>query len=209
MAEQLEKVGLGGDARVRFFDAVRPADRGRFGSIGANGCFLSHLEVLRECAGSSVLILEDDCDFAPSVSEYRLPADFDIFYGGFLQASDPANLETSDIIGSHCMGFTTASTGTVIRYLERLLAGQVEADARATEAATFDPEVLPPIDGAYVWFRRAHPHLKTVFAHPQIALQRPSRSDIGELHFYDRLPGLRGVAEWARRAKRSITGINP
>ena len=92
----------------------------------------------------------------------------------------------------------------VVDYLDDLLAHRIEHDPRAVKDANYDPDVLPPVDGAYVWFRRAHPELKTVFPDPQIAVLRPSRTDIGHLRFFDRLPGLREAAEWARRVKRKL-----
>ena len=204
MTEQLKKVGLSDDPRVQFFDAVRPTDRGRFGSVGANGCFSSHLQILERSAGSSVLILEDDCDFTDAVRDASLPENFDIFYGGYLEASDPSNLDDSNIIGSHFMGFNAASAQEAADYLNGLLADRVGHDPRAVKDPTYDPQILPPIDGAYVWFRRAHPELRTVFAEPQVAVQRPSRTDIGDQKFYDRIPVLQGAADWARRLKRRL-----
>jgi len=204
MTEQLKKVGLANDPRVQFFDAVRPTDRGRFGSVGANGCFSSHLQILQKSAGSSVLILEDDCDFTDAVRTASLPDDFDIFYGGYLEASDPSNLNDSNIIGSHFMGFNAASAQKAADYLNGLLADKIEHDPRAVKDPTYDPQILPPIDGAYVWFRRAHHELNTIFAEPQVAMQRPSRTDIGDQKFYDRIPVLRGAADWARRLKRKL-----
>jgi glycosyl transferase family 25 len=204
MKEQLQKVGLDGDPRVRFFDALKLPDAGRFGSIGANGCFNSHLSALRENRDRSILLLEDDCDFTNDIFEAWLPEDFDILWGGYLEASDPDDLDASDLIGAHCIGFNAGRAAMVVDYLDDLLADRIEHDPRAVKDANYDPDVLPPVDGAYVWFRRAHPELKTVFPDPQIAVQRPSRTDIGHLRFFDRLPGLREAAEWARRVKRKL-----
>ena len=86
--------------------------------------------------------------------------------------------------------------------LDGLLDGSVPPDPVAAADPGFTPGQLAPIDGSYVWFRRAHPELKTVFADPQVAFQRPSRTDIGDQRFYDRLPGLRSAANLARRLRR-------
>jgi len=40
-----------------------------------------------------------------------------------------------------------------------------------------------------------------VFADPQIAFQRPSRTDVGQMRAFDRIPGLREVAGFARKFK--------
>lgn len=199
MAEQLRRVGLEGNPKVSFYAAARPAEAGLFSSLGAYGCFLSHLGILKDAAGGSVLILEDDCDFTPSASKTVLPDDVDIFYGGVLSASNPESLHDSDIIGSHCMGFSARAAALAADYLATFLAPQFRPDQKAAQNPSYNPAIRPPVDGAYVWFRRAHPELKTMFAQPPIACQRPSRTDIGELRFYDRLPLLRAASSIARR----------
>lgn len=202
MHAQLRKAGLDGDPRVAFFAAARPADRGPFSSIGAHGCFLSHLQILEAARGRSVLILEDDCDFSADARHYRLPANTDIFYGGFLQATQPDDLLRSDIVGSHCMGFSARASALAADYLRSFFAPGFRPDAKAALDPGYDPDIRPPVDGAYVWFRRAHPELNSVFAQPPIAFQRPSRTDIGELKFYDRLPGVRAFTGAMRRVVR-------
>ena len=202
MREQLRKVGLKGDPRVEFFDAVRPADPGRFANIGANGCYSSHLEILKANRGKPILILEDDCDFSPDAAAYPMPGDFDVFYGGYLWASEPDDLLTSRVIvGSHCMGLSARASALAADYLDGLVKGELPPDPIAAADPGFTPGKLAPIDGSYVWFRRAHPELKTVFAEPQIAFQRPSRTDIGDQKLYDRLPVIRSIAELGRRLK--------
>jgi glycosyl transferase, family 25 len=186
---ELAALGLAGDPRVAFFPAIRPADAGPFGSIGARGVYESQLAILRQAAtrGCSVLILEDDCAFAPTVRDFDFGQGWDIFYGGYY-ATDPQNLAESDIIGAHMMGFSAKGAREVCAYLDML---------------RFD-QGHPPIDGAYVWFRRAHPEVPTRFAVPPLANQRPSRSDIADLPFYDRVPVLRDAAAFARKVARKL-----
>ena len=68
MCEQLRRVGLGWDSpKVTHFPAFRPADDGGFRSIGAHGCFRSHLGVIEQAIADgldSILILEDDCNLS-------------------------------------------------------------------------------------------------------------------------------------------------
>ena len=191
MERELARAGLAGDPRVAFFDAIRPADQGRFSSIGAHGVYMSHRAILREAASrsSSVLILEDDCDFAEGIEEKVVGADWDILYGGYT-AADPTDLARSDIIGAHMMGFSATGAKRVLDFLDA-----IETD-----------EIHPPIDGAYVWFRRANPAVAVLFAEPPLGFQRPSRSDIEPGALYNRLPLIRGVVEIARRARRAFTG---
>ena len=189
MERELAGVGLASDPRVSFFPAVRPADAGDFTSIGAHGVYRSQHAILREAAeaNQSVLILEDDCDFTPAARGYDFGEGWDIFYGGYY-AKDPANLAASDIIGAHMMGFSAAGARLVCAYLDSL---RYEG-------------VHPPIDAAYIWFRRTHPEVATRFAIPPLGIQRSSRSDIVDPRFYDRLPLLAPAASFARRLLRQM-----
>lgn len=187
MVRELARVGLAGDPRVAFFDAIRPADAGAFTSIGARGVYESQKQLLCEAAAAnrSLLILEDDCLFLPGAAERNIAGGWDIFYGGYT-ASDPDNLAISDIEGAHMMGFSRRGARLVSQYLERLRCEGVH----------------PPIDAAYVWFRREFPDVPTVFAEPPLAGQRPSRSDIAALSWYDRLPFVRNLASLVRAMRR-------
>lgn len=188
MLGELRRVGLKGDPRVSFFDACAFADAGTFSSKGARGVFHSHLAILEDAAahGRSVLIFEDDLDFTPEVFTYDLPALPPIFYGAYY-ASDPDDLPNSDIVGAHFMGFDARTAGRIAAYLRTVLASGHH----------------PPIDGGYIWFRKAHPEVETVFAPVPLGQQRPSRTDIAAVRFYDRLPALRGAASFARKLKRA------
>src|SRR4051794_24805493 len=62
MAQQLQRLG-GMPPNTSFFEAHRPASTGEFPSVGARGCFESHLAVLRAArsgAAETLLLLEDD-----------------------------------------------------------------------------------------------------------------------------------------------------
>jgi glycosyl transferase family 25 len=187
MEGELRKVGLLGDPRVSFFDACTFDDPGGFSSRGARGVYASHLAILREAAanGQSVLILEDDADFEPGAADHVLPEDWQIFYGGYF-AAEPDRLEKSDVQEAHMMGFSADIVPPLVEYLSNLR----------------HEGIHPPIDGAYVWFRRAFPEVRTHFAVPQLAFQRPSRTDIADLPIYDRLPLFREGVGLLRKLKR-------
>jgi hypothetical protein len=189
MLQQLAGVGLAGDPRVAFFAAHAFADQGRFYSLGARGCFSSQMTLVEEAAaaGESLLILEDDCDFGAAIDACRVPAGCDVFYGGYLATSQPHDPAASDIVGAHCMGFSARCLVRLAPWLRAAWAGD-------------DPA---PIDGEYVRFRRANPDLVSVFAAPQVAFQRPSRTDIGQVRAFDRIPLLREAAGLARRFRRA------
>lgn len=188
MRDELSRAGLGSDSRVAFFDAIRPSDKGAFTSVGAHGVFLSHCAVLEEAVSlnASVLILEDDCDLSPDAPQYVPSTEWDIFYGGYIPA-DPGALQQSDIVGAHMMGFSKAGAAQVLSYLRAIRTSDIH----------------PPIDGAYVWFRRDNPQVRTLFAEPPLGNQRPSRSDIEPGHFYNRLPVLKNMVQLVRQVRRS------
>jgi glycosyl transferase, family 25 len=189
MTAELRRVGLEGDPRVAFFEACTFPDAGRFSSKGARGVYHSHLAILQEAArsGQSVLILEDDTDFREGTQDYDLPEPWSIFYGGYY-ATTSDNLHESDIVGGHMMGFHADIVGHVAEYLANIR----------------NDDIHPPIDGAYVWYRRAHPEVPTHFARPPLGNQRPSRTDIADLRFFDRLPILRQAASLTRKVRRQF-----
>lgn len=154
MLGELRRVGLAEDARVAFFQAIRPLDQGKFRSIGGHGVYLSHLTLLQEAAkaGESLLILEDDCDFTKAIFAPRDRSD--VLWGGY-------TIYPEHIEGAHCMGFSAAAVPRIATYLEDLLA-----------------EKPIEVDGAYIWFCRDHPDIITDACNPPIAVQRPSSSDI-------------------------------
>ncbi|GAA0482281.1 hypothetical protein GCM10009096_25780 [Parasphingorhabdus litoris] len=189
MEGELARLGLLDDPRVAFFNAFQFEDAGTFSSPGARGVFQSHLAILEEAAtnGHRVLILEDDCDFIPGAKDYVPPQAWSIFYGGY-EASNPDNLLESDIIGAHMMGFAPETAMHLADYLKNL---EYEG-------------MHPPIDGAYIWYRRAHPDIATLFAEPALGNQRPSRTDIAELRFFDKIPIVRDFVGVARKLKRAL-----
>ena len=215
MVGELQRIGTGfEDRRVTLFAAVAPDDAGGFRSIGARGCFLSHLGVLRAAQAAGyrrILVLEDDCDFVARI-DALLPAALDaydagrfgIFYGGYHRAVPPieapvTRADPQDVIGlTHMMGFDRATVARVIPYLELMLG----RPAGSPDGGPMD------VDGAYGWFRAAHPEIVTGLAVPQLGVQRPSPTDISPPGLLDRLPlprparaMLRGVRRaWRRRS---------
>jgi hypothetical protein len=97
-------------------------------------------------AGESILILQDDCDFLfAEIEGYRLPPSWDIFYGGYT-ADDPQDLEASDIVGAHFMGFSPAAATLACEYLLQLYHfPDFPADPRAARGEGFR-SCHPPAD---------------------------------------------------------------
>lgn len=210
MTAQLALIGLAEDPLVQFFPAVRPEDRGDFGSIGERGCFLSHLGVLKDAVArghGSILILEDDVDWTPAALARgaRLEAlrqtDWAYLHGG--QGHDRAAPDgvislvplppERELLLAHFVGFRGPVIAQMVDYLEAIL-----------RRPAGSPEGGPMhVDGAYSWFRRAHPELAAHVCVPSLAQQRSSRSDIS-------VPtGWRATkaADWARRLVRPVRAL--
>ncbi|TCD02031.1 hypothetical protein EYB45_10115 [Erythrobacteraceae bacterium CFH 75059] len=206
MEREFARLGMSGDARIGFYTATKETRPGLFHRPGAHGCFRSHLAVLSEAwaARSSVLVLEDDCRFRPEARWLAPSPETDILYGGYAQASDADDLLSADIQGSHCMGFSVAALEKLVPFLNSLLQRSTKFDSRIVRS-DFDPAIRPPIDGAYVWFRRYHPELVTEFL--PLADYRDSASDVADLKWFDRTPGVRVLANSARRLRERLTSV--
>lgn len=218
MAEQLASIGLTLDEPgVMLFEAFRPSAPAGFRTIGARGCFLSHLAVLRQASEDgveSVLILEDDLNFAPDLRDtlgdrmrVLAQAPFDIFYGGY-QIDRPVPPAVGGlarfapdmpVVTAHCIGLRGDAIGAAAAYLAAML----DRPAGSPDGGPMD------VDGAYTWFRREHPSVATYAAVPELGYQRSSRTDIHDLGWHDTLPVVRDVMSGLRRARNVFRNTNP
>ncbi len=202
MQVELALIGLEpGDALVTFFPAVKPDSPGDFPSIGARGCFMSHLGVLRDAQARGcevLLILEDDAALAPAHREALAEAvaelaemEWSIAHLG--HRVDPAAFPDataargthwralpsgSGVQTTHAMLIHQRALKALIAYLERMLtrpAGHAEGGPMH-------------VDGAYSWFRRDHPEALALVTPAQYVVQRASKSDIAPPNWRDSLP---------------------
>jgi len=197
------------DPRITWFPAVDPRTAGGYRNPGARGCFLSHIAVLnlaRNAGCRRILVLEDDCDFAPDFVErqgqfadWLTSSPWGIAYLGHVEPLSgqprlvPWPAETR-VAMTHCY----AAAGDVLLRLPRYL-----------EAITLRPPGSPDggpmsIDAGFSWFRRQNPDVVTVLAVPSLAQQRSSRSDLSP-RWFDRVPGLSVAAQTARGIRWSIS----
>lgn len=220
MEKQLALIGLSlNHPKVQLFAAIRPNDVGEFESIGARGCFMSHLEVLRDARLKKLdrlLILEDDLNFSNDflqrindVLNQLEQSNWSIFYGGYnIQLTPENKSKTSDIALhatngvielpastgislTHFVAFQSKAIGEMVSYLELLLSRKGG-----------DPRGGPMhVDGAYSWFRNKNPTYKTVISIPELGYQRSSRTDIHTLRWYDQMPLIRSCIEYLRKLK--------
>ena len=213
---QLRTIGLSlGHPQVRLCPATRPEAAGDFPSIGAHGCFLSHLSVLRQARDEGrtrIMICEDDLNFSRSLSRRAalLAAElseqpWDIFYGFTNGGVRGTQLRPGGQLVrlapdqsfecAHIIAFSARAIASLVPYLEAMLA-----------RPGGDPAGGPMhVDGAYAWFRRANPQLTVIAAHPDIGYQRASLTNISHQGAKDRTPGVRSVAALARKVKNLVT----
>ena len=210
---ELNRIGLSlKDGSAEILSASRFKDAGSFASIGARGCFDSHVRALKaayERNSNGVLILEDDCDFIDDI-RHKLPGvlhnlsvtQWSIFYGGHHSGAAPLNdlrgismiAANESLSATHFIAVSGRALPALIPYLEAMA-------AREPGSPLGGPM---HIDGAYSWFRKDNPEFETWVAEPQLGFQRPSRTDIHQLRFYDRLVGLREAIDAIRRVKRKL-----
>jgi hypothetical protein len=197
------------NSRVEIFPGIRPTEAAGFPGIGARGCFLSHLGVLKEAKRRNiapVLILEDDLmlsrklleaqDSLVSVLEHQ---DWGFVYLGHVVDVGPVDgvsLRPYDegVMTAHFYGVSASVRDALIEYLELVLTRQPG-----------DPLGGPMhVDGAFSMFRAQHPEIKTLLAYPSLGGQRSLRSDISEGNWYNKLPFLQPLVARARAAKTLI-----
>ncbi len=208
MLAQLKSIGLSFDSpRLRLFEASKPLESAGFPTLGARGCFMSHLTVLRRALkdnACSVLILEDDLNFCEgfrskfdALSQTLRTLDWGMFYGVYRLVDpivDSGTVVTridpqQPIVTTAFVAVNGQHIAALVDYLDAML-----------QRAPGDPEGGPMhVDGAYCWFRQSHPEVSTWLATPPLGFQRSSRTDVHALRWFDRISVSAWLASLARR----------
>ncbi len=207
MALELKHIGISLPAdRVIFFPAVKPLDQGNFPSVGARGCFLSHLAVLIDARNQglkNVLIMEDDLSFTSTLVQYQTEiiaklanTEWDIVYLGHeepIQSGFTIDLQPAfgPVMKSHFLAVNGRTLDRLVTFLETVL-------SRPGGHPLGGPM---HVDGAYSTFRQQNPDIITLLAAPIWGFQRPSPSDIAERHVLDKVPGIRQLLDVGRKAR--------
>lgn len=211
MDEQLARLGLSlEDPHITLFEAVRPGDKGEWPSIGARGCFMSHLGVLQMAAGQGlerILVLEDDINWTGAFVEggdalldELLGNSWNYVHGGLdgyltggaVRSGGLADLEPeTEVMLAHFVGWRGEAIARATRYLEAMVARPAGDPAGGAMH----------VDGAYCWFRRENPDIRSFICHTAVAYQRPSQTDIYPLGWRDRTPGVAYLMRQARHLK--------
>ena len=208
---QLKKVGLAlNHTKVTLFNAIKPDEAGEFPSIGAKGCFLSHLGVLKDAQlkqFEQILIFEDDLDLSKNFIEYSvkvLPSliknDWDIFYGDYrlfepiVSDNNPTKSISAEfrLDTTNFLGIKNRVISPLVDYFEQML-------ARPSGHPLGGPM---HVDGAYNWFRKDFPAYATIIATPKLGFQRSSDSDIADLSWKNRLPFIKIIKKFIKKIKK-------
>lgn len=207
-SRELAKVGMPFTLeKVELFKAIRADSAGSFPSLGARGCFLSHLMILKQAKKqklNNILILEDDIAFAENfktseeiLTEQLSQTDWDLVQFGYMpeQIVNPGKdifgtfrEFSGSIIGAHFVGINGNTIPRLIYFLEQLM-----------QRPLGHPEGGPmPIDGAFNVFRQQNPDVVRLISVPTFGYQRSSRSDVTP-SWVDKIFILRLIAEPARK----------
>lgn len=206
------------------FEAVRPDGPGGFSTIGARGCFMSHLGALEaalKVRAKRVLILEDDVAFLPvmvreqsKILKILEGTDWAIAYLGHgkpafgragtgycRQDGQPWSLDRAaePFAGfTHCLAVNGSAIEPLVEHLQAILAREPG-----------HPDGGPMhVDGAYAHFQAAHPEFTTLIATPEIAEQRASHTDVHAPKLIDRVPILSHSLLLMRRVRNYIRRIH-
>jgi hypothetical protein len=204
MMAQLHHVGW----TAQFQEAKRPHTPDGFPSIGARGCYLSHLETLTrgyEMGSGHVLIMEDDLNFVgwfahqwKRVYSELESREWSIFYPAHILEVQPEGLHevpcSLEIRCSHFVLFNRAALETIIDGLRTIL----------SRSPGHPLGGLMHVDGAYSTIRTQNSDLKTYVFSPSFGYQRSSRSDVADVRFFDRITIARPLLQKLRRFKNAV-----
>lgn len=214
MVAQLQRAGMSlQPGRVKFFDAIRPDSAAGFPSIGARGCFLSHLTLLSQARDdrlANLLVLEDDLSFTPrlirdqaKVVDRLRSTPFELAYLGYRIFEPPPG--SGPASGAEFVPYSGRIDQTHFYAINGHLIGRViECLDQIRNRPPGHPDGGPMhVDGAFNTFRKQNPDITTLIALPELGVQRDSRSDIAATKFFDRIPVIRDLANMARSIRQS------
>lgn len=206
---ELHRIGLDLQSKqIEIFPGIRPSSPSGFPSIGARGCFLSHLEVLKQAQAqnlANVLILEDDILFSNTFPRYeaRLMQQLSQWQAwGFAYFGYPTVFDENEPPGTF-VPFTQPLTTTVAYGINRSLFQRLIIFLEALQHRTAGHPLGGPmhLDGAYNTFRQQNPDVVALRTAPAFIGQRSSRSDIFPNAWYDCWPMAQQLVELARAGK--------
>jgi len=210
MEAELIKAGITqNDISIKFYPAIKPIKKLGFPSIGARGCFLSHLAILKKVqseGGGNVLIMEDDLAISIDINKIQnsLEAELNkdhwgIIYFGHVEKLDKS--EQYELISFDLPILTTHFYAINSKYLDRLIDFLEVVLSRSAGHPNGGPMHY---DGALSTFRMQNPDIQTLIASPNLGWQRSSKSDIAEGNWFDTVPLIKTLVPIARKLKNYL-----
>lgn len=210
MEFELKKVNLSCEHnKITVFPAIKPDSKGKFPSVGARGCFLSHLQILKNARGNqvgSILIMEDDLaissnlqSFVPNIMNVLDNNNWSILYLGHVEkVNSDSEFEllpySKPVMTTHFYAVNGNILDRLIAFLETVL-----------ERPAGHPEGGPMhYDGALSTFRQQHPDVITLLAIPNLGWQRSSRSDIASTKWFDNTPVVKQLVAIIRKVMNKL-----
>lgn len=208
MIQELKKIEMPlTPNKTEIFPAIRPDDAGVFPSVGARGCFLSHLAILKRAKEerlSNVLIIEDDLTISGQlktnqeslVDQLRCMKNWGFVYFGHVEeprAVSSVTLQSfsGPILTAHFYGVNGLIFDRLLSFFEEL-----------QRRPAGHPDGGPMhVDGAYSTFRAQNPDIVTLLASPNLGWQRSSRSSIAPNTWFDQMPVFKQLVGAARAGK--------
>jgi hypothetical protein len=197
--------------RGMFFPAIAPIDTGGFPNRGVRGCYLSHLEILREArahGSNRILVLEDDIAFSREISTLGSRAvallaerEWDIAYFGHALPSTPEDAHWAEVnqpmLLAHCYAVNGKTLDKLVDFLDSILT-----------RPPGHPDGGPMhYDGALNTFIQQNPNIKAVYCSKNLGYQRPSRTDLHRQSIIDRNPLMLPFAGLYRAFRRAYLKI--
>ncbi|MEI8185385.1 MAG: glycosyltransferase family 25 protein [Chlorobiaceae bacterium] len=202
-----------GKDNIDFFSAIRPENNAGFPSIGARGCFLSHLKAIKTATNekvNNILILEDDISFISDINRVGTEVinllkhiDWGFLYLGHEYKSlQPSNQILERISESLPLTHFYAINGNVF---ERFITFLEQLQKRMPGDQLGGPMHY---DAAISTFRLQNPDINTFAVIPSLGYQRSSRTDLHELSVWDKWPLLSSITGGLRSIKNRIRKLS-
>ncbi|GAB4320134.1 MAG: hypothetical protein OHK0047_02570 [Leptolyngbyaceae cyanobacterium] len=209
--QNLEKIEMPlTPGKLEIFPAIRPTEANGFPGIGARGCFMSHLQILKMAHNeglSNVLIMEDDLLIKKQLQadqnrliEQLRQTDWGFAYFGHNKNIPSTSLTaqffpfSEEILTTHFYGVNGKIFDRLINFLEIL-----------QQRPPGHPEGGPMhLDGAYNTFRAQNPDVVALRSIPNLGIQRSSRSDIHNTAWFDTVPVVSQLVNLARVGRSAV-----
>ena len=196
--------------KVNFFEAIAPVESAGFPSAGARGCYLSHLAVIKEAIerrDQHILVIEDDLNFSKNLSLHCTSAlknldviDWDIAYLGHSLEDKKEKIAwvkispDTELLCAHFLAINGKVLPRLSEFLEAILTREPG-----------DPQGGPMhYDGALSTFRKTHKDINTYCFSKNLGYQRPSKTDLHALSWFDRIPLFSCFLRYMRQCKSLV-----